>query len=188
MPANSLTDQFDGGIFSIKVPNSVFNDWGLQFFGLQNSWPAPLLWLCHHSRHSFSSGFVSTPFHTFYHYWWDSYDPGTSSILGPSLLPMLNLQQWPLRTSLQRLLPCQHGAKPLFLHMITSVPQLSNCRTSTTWESLTHYQFLSSSVSWTFDPIWPTAAAFWPWGNTTQKTSPQWCWSLANHSWFSSTR
>lgn len=106
MSANSFTGQFDGGISSIKAPNSVSTDWGLQSFGLQNSWPAPFLWLFHHSKYSFSSRFVSTPFHNFYHCWWDSYDPGTSSILGPSLLPRLNLQQCLLRTSLQRLWPC----------------------------------------------------------------------------------
>lgn len=122
MPANSYTGQYDGGIFSIKASNLVSPDWGLQPFRLQTSWPAPLLWLCHHSTHSFSSRFVSTPFHTFYHCWWDSYDSGNSSILMSSLLSRLNLQQWPLQTSLQRLWPC---------HM---VPSLCFC----TWSLQSH--------------------------------------------------
>lgn len=39
------------------------------------------------------------------------------------------------------ILTLPHGFKPLFLLMTTSIPQLHTAKTSTSWETLTHYQF-----------------------------------------------
>lgn len=42
----------------------------------------------------------------------------------------------------------------------------------------------TSSTRYNLNNLWNTACIYYLWGNASQKTSPQWCWSLFNHRWF----
>jgi hypothetical protein len=57
----------------------------------------------------------------------------------------------------------------------------------TTWKNLTNCQVQPLSLYCSLGSFWTTAYLSWPWGNTPQKISSWWCWSLIHHSWFFSS-
>ena len=95
------------------------------------------------------------------------------SVLGFQLLLRLHLPQWPIAAC--------HSAYSQLLFMTPS-----DFKTSTIWVALL-LPSSAASMSYTPGPLWNTASGRQPQGNTSPKSSPQWCWSLVNHKWLFSS-
>lgn len=64
--------------------------------GLQKSWVAPFLWICHQNHTQLVTLPRLAPFHTCHCTWWLSLVPGTYNIQVSLLQRKLHLHQWPL--------------------------------------------------------------------------------------------
>lgn len=129
------------------------------------------------STQSLSSRLQLTLFHLHHCSWWLSHGIDISK---PSGVPCCN---WTALSPIDSpglssgTAAPPHSAEPRLLSMTTSSFKQH-------YLSDSHTTKFSYSMRYNFSHLWSTAPVCWPWGNPSQKTSPEQRWFLLNHSWF----
>jgi hypothetical protein len=162
-----------------KHPISRLHPWSFGF--LQRAWVTSLA-LPFSRTCSLVSRCHLAPLHSCGCFWWSSHGTSISKNAG---VPCC---KWAVLTPIASpglspgTLDLPHSAKPQLLSMPSTCFQNQH-RLSDSYTS--KFSCRCKVHPWW---LWNTAASVcWPWGNTSQKTSPQWCWSLLNYSWFFSS-